>query len=71
MKKPHGWLLGKIWNYMHQQVCHTAYMPAARRNRYPVAARRWKKAYESFERHHMPMHGSVRFLNKFTAHRWM
>lgn len=70
-KKPHGWLLAKIWYYMHFRVYHNE------RNIYPGTARRWERPLRRFEEHHMAERGlrtgrtTARFVNRYTAHRWM
>jgi hypothetical protein len=68
--QPHGWLLGKIWAYMHEKVCHVD-------PRYPNVAGRWQTALRRFEEHHRAERGlksgraTVRFVNQYSAHRWM
>jgi hypothetical protein len=76
--QPHGWLLSKIWAYMHVRTCH-AYddMQRGRWRDYPNKDQRWRSALRRFEQHHMADRGlrlsraSVRFVNRYTAHRWM
>jgi len=53
--------LGRIFSFLHHMGSHA---PAA------VKAR-WRKAEWHFMEHHMPNNASMRFANKFTAHRWL
>ena len=66
----HGWLLIKIWSKMHEQVCHAD-------ARYPSVGKRWKGALKKVEEHHFAERGlssgraTCRFVNRYTAHRWL
>lgn len=69
-RRRHGWLLGRIWSYMHRQTSHSK---LDRQNRPVASARRWVKAVRRFEDRHLARRGraSARFLNEYTAHRWL
>ena len=63
---PAGWgfnrrVLGKIFGQLHYRAYHS---PT------PVS-KRWMKSYKAFERKHLPLNGSMRFLNTWTAHSWL
>lgn len=76
--RPHSWLLTKIWTYMHVKTFH-AYEGMRRGNwrKYPNKDQRWRRALHRFEEHHMAERGlrydraTARFVNRYTAHRWM
>ena len=54
--------LGKIFMYLHHRASHGN----------DTVAARWKQAERRFEQHHMPSdRGSVNWINKYTAHRWI
>ena len=53
--------LGRIFSFLHHAGSHS---PEA-------VTRKWRDAEQRFIDRHMPWHGSSRFVNKFTAHRWM
>lgn len=76
--QPHGWLLVKIWTYMHVKTYH-AYdgMRRGSWRKYPNKDRRWYRALYRFEERHMAERGlrrgtaTARFVNRYTAHRFM
>jgi hypothetical protein len=54
--------LGKIFMYLHTKSCHSN----------PVIQKRWQQAALRFEQHHMPTdRGNTRWINKYTAHRFL
>jgi hypothetical protein len=63
---PVGWgfnrrVIGKIFGQLHYRAYHAPK---------PVT-KRWMKSYKAFERKHLPLNGSMRFLNTWTAHSWL
>jgi len=64
---PVGWKLNQIsigrrFGHLHYLACHA---PA------PIQ-KKWEQAYKSFCNKHLPHHhSSMRFLNQYTAHRWL
>jgi hypothetical protein len=60
--KPNQISIGRIFGQLHYLACHA---PA------PVQ-KKWEQAYKSFCNKHLPHHhSSQRFLNQYTAHRWL
>ena len=63
---PVGWkfnrqVIGRIFGHLHYLALHAPK---------PVQTR-WRPAYRAFERRYLPMKGSMRFLNTWTAHSWL
>lgn len=69
-KRPPQWFLIRIWQFLHRRVCHSD-------DRYPNVRRRWLRAMQRFDDHHFAERGlrhgraTARFVNRYTAHRWM
>jgi len=60
--KPNQISIGRRFGQLHYLACHA---PA------PVQ-KRWEQAYKTFCNKHLPHHhSSMRFLNQYTAHRWL
>lgn len=60
--KPNQISISRRFVQLHYLACHA---PA------PVQ-KRWEQAYKSFCNKHLPHHhSSMRFLNQYTAHRWL
>ena len=60
--KPNQISISRRFVQLHYLACHA---PA------PVQ-KRWEQAYKSFCSKHLPFHNSSqRFLNQYTAHRWL
>lgn len=64
-----GWFLIRVWQFLHSRVCHN--------DRAPRAGVRWQRALTRFEDRHLADRGrrtkraTARFLNRYTAHRWL
>jgi hypothetical protein len=64
---PAGWKtnqisIGRRFGQLHYLACH-APLPIQKK---------WKQAYKTFCSKHLPHHNSsMRFLNQYTAHRWL
>jgi hypothetical protein len=60
--KPNQISISRRFVQLHYLACHA---PA------PVQ-KRWEQAYKTFCNKHLPYHrSSMRFLNQYTAHRWL
>jgi len=59
--KPNQISIGRRFGQLHYLACHA---PA------PIQ-KRWEQAYKTFCRKHLPYKSSMRFLNQYTAHRWL
>ena len=55
----------RTWQVLHHNACHSVI----------AVEKKWRAAYQRFEDHHMGSRGlgrsTTRFLNEYTAHRWM
>jgi hypothetical protein len=69
-KRPPQWFLIRTWQFLHRRVSHSD-------DRYPNVRRRWLRAMQRFNDHHFAERGlryrrtTARFVNRYTAHRWM
>jgi hypothetical protein len=67
----HGWLLLRIFGYLHHLACHGEDKGKIYRfDKYPGPSKKWSAAYRRFHNHHYGVRGSARFLNNYTMHRW-
>jgi hypothetical protein len=60
--KPNQISISRRFGQLHYLACHAP----------PSVQKRWEQAYKTFCSKHLPYHNSSqRFVNQYTAHRWL